>query len=36
MMKVDPCEKCFKENGEVIWYDLFVCKKCAKKLKKGK
>ena len=36
MMKIDKCENCYRENGEVIWYDLFVCKKCERKLKKEK
>jgi ribosomal protein L37AE/L43A len=36
MKDVDPCESCYVEEGTQVIGSLWVCKKCAKKIKKGK
>jgi len=32
----DPCEKCFVNDGTTVFDGQWLCRKCAKKLKKGK
>ncbi len=36
MREVDPCESCWKVEGTIVINGMFVCKKCHKKIKKGK